>query len=1232
MNKRLTEVLIGAALIVAILSVYWPVYSFDFTNYDDLGYVTENYMVQGGLTRDGFQWALSARDESNWHPLTWMSHMIDCDLYGPWHGKPNPETRAYEYWHTFFRAALYVPNLIRVSLDYPELPTTPTVAGCHHITSLFFHIGGSLLLFIALRWMTRTMWPSALVAALFAVHPLHVESVAWVAERKDVLSTFFEMAALVAYVSYVRSVARGAARDVLFALFSGVMVLIFFGLGLMSKPMVVTFPFVLLLLDFWPLGRVTFGRAGKGLKLPKAAAQPRRKKGELSEFVESETGAPSWVLYIVMAAVAIGAWEGLGYFEKFSGVMIRGIDGFIAVTAVLLYLNARDRESLPGKLAHLLTEKIPLFLLSFLSCAETYQVQEDSGAMAFLQGIPFPGKLADAVESYVVYLGKAFEPLNLAVLYPFPKQRFDGMTWAAMVGGYAKFEGWAVGAAVVLAAATAALVWLSWRERRLQAAWLWFLGVTAAVIGLATAGATVVRSVNPDPLAAGIPGPPILEIVWPGIVVALGLFLVAGLAIFALTRRWPALSTGWVCFFGIAVPALAFMAVGAALGDTAPAQISDGMRAHAISPLEASWRGILAGAAMATMTALALWQARRRGYLPVGWLWYVGILVPVIGLIRVGAQSLADRYTYVPIIGIFIIVVWGVMGMAKRWGWPVLIVLAAMEACALLAGAGLWPWDASAALAAIILLAAVVAHGVVQRPVRLALALGAVAVGALIALAIVALEQGRLAGLPDTSLWPWTWDDKDWPWHFGLAAALVTLLGLGGVVVAWRSRWQVRVETGETLPMSTQVGLGVMGLAAVLGCMVLTSSQVMYFRNSEALFRHAVAVTERNAVAHNNLGVALPMAPNTDPEAIMHFRRALEIEPDYAEAHNNLAARMTTRDKLDEAIWHLHRAIEIRSRYTAAHYNLGLMLATLGRFSESIIYYKKALSIDPGYAPARNNLALAEQALRQEDESIEQLRKALQVNPNQWESHENLANILLRRGDNAGVEAECRAMAGLAGADAEKHTRIAMILLQIEKYSDAAGQLNEALRLKPDDAHAHTNLGIALAKMEKPEEAIREFRIVIAAEPGNPEAHGNLGRALLGLGRTEEAIVEYREALRLQPNLVKTLVNYARILGMHDNPKYRNGKEAIRLAEQACSLTNGQDPTAMMVLAGAYAEDGRFEDAVLVANRIIMVAERMGPHEKWIGDMMRTRRESYEKHQPVYESEAVRQAGTGTVR
>ena len=370
-RKQLTAV-ICLALAAVTLTVYLPMLGHGFVNYDDPDYITSNPHVKAGLTWPGIVWAFQSSDASNWHPLTWISHMMDCQLFAL-----NP-------------------------------------AG-HHLTNLLFHTANALLLFIVLKQMTGALWRSAFVAALFAWHPLHVESVAWASERKDVLSAFFWMLTLLAYTRYAGeskvhppSSGSGATRSPKSKVFYA-LALFFFACGLMSKPMAVTLPFVLLLLDFWPLGRFTI------------------------------------------------------HDSRFT-------------------------------IARLIGEKIPFFALTIASCIITRLVQ--GGAVWSSASLHFPFRLANALMSYVRYISKTFWPADLALIYPYPHH-------------------WPLAGVIVVA---------------------------------------------------------VLLVMW---------------------------------------------------------------------------------------SVLFLWWAKRFPYLAVGWFWYLGTLVPAIGLVQVGVQSMADRYTYLPGIGLFIIVAWG---------------------------------------------------------------------------------------------------------------------------------------------------------------------------------------------------------------------------------------------------------------------------------------------------------------------------------------------------------------------------------------------------------------------------------------------------------------------------------------------------------------------------------------------------------------------------------------------
>jgi Tfp pilus assembly protein PilF len=560
---------IGLCLAMVTAVVYWPVTHFGFVNYDDPYYVYENPHLRAGLTLQGIVWAFTTNYRSNWHPVTWMSHLLDYQLFG-------------------------------------------LNAGGHHLVNVLLHVASAWLLFHVLYRMTAAPWRSAFVAAVFALHPLHVESVAWVTERKDVLSALFWMLTMWAYVRYVEQ--PGRHRYLL--------ALGLYALGLMAKPMLVTLPFVLLLLDYWPLRRTAWLPAGA-----------------------TASGAPP---------AAAGGHARIG---------------------------------------RLLLEKLPFVVLAVGSCVVTFWAQHTGGAVESLGRLPLDQRIANAMVSYVRYLAKTLWPVRLAVFYPYG---------------------------------------------------LW-----------------------PRPVVLG------------------------------------------------------------------------------------------AGIALIVATALAIGNARRRPPVTVGWLWYLSTLVPVIGLVQVGAQAMADRYMYLPMIGLLIIVAWSV---PRR---------------------------------------------IAEHPF-----------------------QGRL-----------------------LAAGAAVLLAV---------------------------------------CAALCRIQVGYWRSSETLFRHALAITPGNPVAHNNLGSALKTAGRTgqaiqefeealrlDPkdwraqlnlgicllelgrfaDAIQHLRQAVRTEPRSPVAHNTLGVALLNAGQYEEAASQFERALELDALSAEPHYNLGLVMRKQGRIQEAIAHFEQAVRLKPGFAKAREELA-----------------------------------------------------------------------------------------------------------------------------------------------------------------------------------------------------------------------------------------------------------------------------------
>jgi tetratricopeptide (TPR) repeat protein len=562
------------ALIAANLIVYASVRHHDFVNFDDDDYVTTNAVVLRGLTWHGVSWAFTTGYADNWHPLTWLSHMLDVQLYG---------------------------------LD----------PGAHHLTNLLFHIANTLLLFGLLHRMTVALGRSAFVAGLFAVHPLHVESVAWVAERKDVLSTLFWMLTLWAYVEYVKR--PGPRRSDLrrSAVLGYSAVLLFFALGLMAKPMLVTLPFVLLLLDFWPLGRV--------------GASP-------------------------------------------SGATI----------------------------GRLLWEKLPLLALAALSSIVAFVVHRRGGAVISLGVTPLILRVENALISYVAYIGKMLWPARLAVLYPY--------------------------------AQSLPLWWVA-------GAFLGLMGVSVAVI---------------------CAGP-------------------------------------------------------------------------------------------------------RRPYLLVGWFWYLGALVPVIGLIQVGDQAMADRYTYIPLIGLFIIVAWGVPELLVRWPLRRIALRAAAAlvilACAFAASGQLQYWENSTTLWTHAL-AVTTGNNIAHNNLGVALA-----------------GQGKI----DEAIVQYSEALRTKPnyanAHNNLGVALDDQGKIDEAIAQYIEALRIRPDYANA-----HINLGV------------ALANQGKIDEAIAHFTEALRIEPDSAKAHNDLGIALASQGKID-DAIAQFTEALRIKPDYADAHNNLEVALVRRGK-----------------------------------------------------------------------------------------------------------------------------------------------------------------------------------------------------------------------------------------------------------------------------------------------------------------------------------------------
>jgi tetratricopeptide (TPR) repeat protein len=437
------------------------------------------------------------------------------------------------------------------------------------------------------------------------------------------------------------------------------------------------------------------------------------------------------------------------------------------------------------------------------------------------------------------------------------------------------------------------------------------------------------------------------------------------------------------------------------------------------------------------LSLLACWWARRRPYLLVGWLWYLGTLVPVIGLVQVGDQAWADRYTYLPLIGVFLAVVWGVADLAQEQR-----------------------------------------VGVVART-----------------------KAGRAV--------------------------------LSGVAIA--------------------VGLGL--LAG-------TSLQLHYWKDTHTLFEHAAQVTQRNGRAITVLGSLLAKEGKLQ-EAMSLYAQALRYQPDNPEAHFFLGNALEQQGKLAEAVAEYIQALWFKPLRERTHLALGVALAKQKHYEEAAVHYRAALAINPESALAHNNLARLLHSQGRMDEAMEHYEAALKLNPELAQAHNNLGVLLLQKG----------------------------------RLAEGVSHLREAVRLLPGDAEFQYNLALALNQQANWKEAAAIFSRLAPGRPDDPKLHCEFGLALAHLGQTREAMSRYARALRLQADFPEALERLAWIAATDPRPEFRNGTEAVNMAQRACELTEHKQAQCLATLAAAYAEAGRFPEAISTAETAKQLAARTGQKE-----------------------------------
>ncbi len=684
-------------LAVATLAAFWRLHYCDFITFDDQLYVTENAHILNGITWQAIRWAFTTTYACFWHPLTMISIMLDFQLFGL-----NPHG--------------------------------------YHLTNLLFHIANSLLLFFVLHRMTKAPWQSAFVAALFALHPLHVESVAWVAERKDVLSTFFWMLTMITYTYYIECPRIGTYLPV-FA---------FFALGLMAKPMLVTLPFVLILLDYWPLQRFERKRSFR-----KKHAAPSKQRAGIGERVP----------------VSIYKGEGKTSRKNVLKTMVESDRP----------KNNKDRWTFIG---FLFFEKIPLLSLAAIFSVVTFIAEQEGGAVRSLGEISLGARITNAIVSFVIYIAKTIWPAKLAIPYPHPGLRP-----------------------------------------------LW--QVLGAILLLVIITITVIRT------------------------------------------------------------------------------------------------------------------AKRLPYLAVGWLWFIGTLMPVIGIVQVGYHAMADRYTYIPLVGLFIMVAWGVPEILKNSRYRKVTLIS--SSALILSSLSVLTW---------------IQVGYWQNSIT--------------------LSSHTLEATTD-NYYVYYWRGLEYANLGNYGRAIRDYDKAIGIkpdyVGAYIRRAVAYAELGDYTQAISDYDKAIE--IDPKSAATYNNRGVAYAKlgnNTQAIsdYDRAIEIDPKNADFYNDRGVAREAIGNSN-QAISDYTQAVTINPGNAKTYNNRGLAHRTLGNNRQAIADFNRAIEINPKYPDAYNNRGVAYAELGDNMQAITDFDEAVEINAHDASVFYNRGASHYKLGHQSQAVEDLKAAARL-------------------------------------------------------------------------------------------------------------------------------------------------------------------------------------------------------------------------------------------------------------